>query len=101
MKFLSTRRAPSLGEVLYSDFLDDVLRRRESDARSKEQAESLQADAIEDLKRLAVEQAVSIVRLERPALHATKSLHDAHFRSDVRKKATSLLFQAHLHVSSS
>jgi hypothetical protein len=100
MGFLSSRAPRSLGEVLYNDFVGQLLRRREHDARSKEQAEGVQAEAIEDLKRLAVERAVSIVRLERPALHGTKGLNDAHFRRDVRKKATALLFQAHLHVSS-
>ncbi len=77
----------------------DIHRSRAERAARKSQAQQLERSALGRLKRQAVKEAISIVRLDRSDIPANAGLNDPQFKEAVAEKACSLLFDAHLHLS--
>jgi hypothetical protein len=85
------------------DYLQDMENRgNEAVARFHAQQANIEQTrqrSIEDLKRLAIEKAITIERLEWTSSLAGPRLDDPSFKRKVQDTAAALLFQSHMHLS--
>ena len=90
-----TNRHPDYVQDLERIGAASIARLRAKDAR----VEQHRVQALSDLKRLAVEKAITLERLKWSSERDGPRLDDPSFKRKVQDTAADLLFQSHLHFS--
>lgn len=98
MKFLCRQPNPTL--AFFDGMASSIEQAHTRAATERQKAESRERAALHELKHMAVQHAVVLVKLKKDCLFdAHAGLNDSDFKEEVQKEACSLLLSAHLQIT--